>query len=204
MPFVAVGKAALAASAQQDAARLDAPGEDERRHAARVAPADAAGIAALGTQLRAEAQPPVRHAILNRLTEIGTEAAARELAACLGAPDAALRNGAIAALRLMPDATLAILPEVLADPDHDTRLFGVNILQGLSHHETPNRLADILLSETDVNIAAAAVEALAEVGQSGQLAAVRAARARFAAHPFLVFACDFAVERIAADATGAP
>jgi HEAT repeat protein len=204
MPFVTVGEAALAASDQPDCARLDAPDGTERRRAARGTPADSAGIAALGARLRHEADPSVRDAILNRLTEIGTEAAARQLAACLGAQDAALRNGAIAALRLMPEPTLAVLPEVLADPDHDVRLFGVNILQGLSHPDTPDRLAELLSAAADVNIAAAVVEALAEVGQSGQLPAVRAARIRFAAHPSVVFACDLAAERMLADAAGAP
>ena len=63
----------------------------------------------------------------------------------------------------------------------------------------PHWLAQVLRSEVEVNVVGAALEVLAEVGGPEALEALRAARTRFAADPFIVFAADLALERIEAE-----
>jgi replication-associated recombination protein RarA len=62
----------------------------------------------------------------------------------------------------------------------------------------PGWLLLVLKGDSAVNVVAAAIEVMAEVGQPEHSVALRAAVQRFAADPFIGFAADMAIERIEA------
>lgn len=168
----------------------------ERRRAARMLAGDPAGAEALCARLEQEADPSVREAIGTGLMHHPTPLVVERLLAFLRAEDAALRNQAIELLASMPDVVGRRIEEVLADEDSDVRIFAVNILATLPHARVPEWLAHVVDREEHINVCAAAVDVLAEIGTPADIPALRNLRRRFAADPFLVFACDAAIARI--------
>ncbi len=63
-------------------------------------------------------------------------------------------------------------------------------------------LCDLLDSEPEPNVCAAAVDALAEIGGAEALPVLTRCKERFAATPFLEFAIKIAIDRIRSQATG--
>jgi len=108
----------------------------------------------------------------------------------------ALRNGAIEALQEMPDAVAPHLQQLLSDADSDVRIFAVNILAVLRHLRAPEWLAAVIRSDTHVNVCAAAIDGLAEVGSPEALNDLADLRRRFAGNAFMEFAIDAAMSRI--------
>ena len=87
---------------------------------------------------------------------------------------------------------------LLLDADPDVRIFTVNLLGELRHEQVPHWLQQVLLSDREVNVVAAAIEVMAETGQPEHIEALRETRRRFADDPFIGFAADVAIERIRA------
>jgi hypothetical protein len=98
----------------------------------------------------------------------------------------------------MPEATGPCVSALLTDGDADVRIFAVNLLTDLHHPKVPAWLQQVLEHEQEVNVVAAAIEVLSEVGEVAHLPALRVARQRFAEHAFIAFAVDLTVERIEA------
>jgi hypothetical protein len=98
----------------------------------------------------------------------------------------------------MPEATGPCVSALLADGDADVRIFAVNLLTDLHHPKVPAWLQQVLEQEREVNVVAAAIEVLSEVGDTTHLPALRAVRQRFADHEFIAFAVDMTVARIEA------
>lgn len=155
---------------------------------------DAAG--ALCDRLEVETSPSVRAVLFTSLIKLQSVDVAGRLAVHLRSDDAQLRNGAIEALQEMPSAIAPHLRRLLADDDSDVRIFAVNILGALRHADAPDWLAQVVRAETHVNVCAAAVDALAEVGGLGAIDALEELRARFPAEAFMNFAIDTAIRRI--------
>ena len=170
-----------------------------RRRAARDLASHADAALLLGERLGVETEPSVREALFTALTMYPSEAAARTLLALLRTEDARLRNGAIEALAAMPAAVGPHITSLLRDPDSDVRIFTVNLLIDLRHARVAQWLLQVLQEETHVNVVAAAIEVLAEVGTVAELPALRGARERFADDVFIGFATDIAIERIEAE-----
>jgi len=143
-----------------------------------------------------EASPSVRAVLFTTLIHLQSPAVAVRLAALLRSDDAPLRNAAIEALQEMPDAFAAHLQELLADDDSDVRIFAVNILGALRHTQAPVWLAGVVRSDPHVNVCAAAVDGLAEVGGLEALADLEDLRRRFDGNAFMEFAIDAAMRRI--------
>jgi len=174
---------------------LDSASADARWAAARrlSSPED---VASLSTALERETEPRVREAIFTSLARIGGLQSARALAERIRSDEAALRTGAIDALRSMGPEREEMLAELLADPDSDVRLLACEIArQGQGERAGP-LLCDLLLRETEPNVAAAAVEVLTEIGDSRALPALERCGERFAGQPFLSFAIGIARDRI--------
>jgi HEAT repeat protein len=169
-----------------------------RRRAARDLAEQPDNVSVLGKRLNAEADPSVREALFNALAAHPGAAVADVLLALLRAEDAGLRNGAIEALSTMPMVVGPHIAAHLRDADPDVRIFTVNLLGDLRHAQVTHWLLQVLLFETEVNVVAAAIEVLAEVGSPAEAPALRAARARFENDDFIAFAADMAIERIAA------
>ncbi len=223
MPLIRKDLAAAASSDARDAADLLRSGTtDERWHAARALGSEATvdpsphgdpapggaiaanrfrdGTKALAEALMAEADPRVREAIFTSLVRIGSQQCVAAVIPCLRQDDAALRTGALDALRAMIGAVSPVLPALLADPDADIRLLACDLLRELPAAEATRMLCDVLSRETEANVCAAAVDVLADVGTIEALPALRATAARFSDVTFLGFAVKIAMERIHADA----
>lgn len=179
-------------------AQLRSGDVEQRRWAARDLAVHHQAASALGEQLLRETDAAVREALLTSLASQASEAAAGALLPLLRSDDAQLRNGAIEALAGMPQAVGPRIAGLLGDTDVDVRIFTVNLLGELRHPQVLPWLLQVLAREPEVNVVAAAVEVLAEVGSPEHGSALRAAQARFAGDDFIGFAVDMAVERIEA------
>lgn len=179
-------------------AQLRDASADRRRWAARDLSAHPDAAAVLGAALAREADTTVREALFTSLAAMPGPQAADALVSLLRSEDAHLRNGAIESLAGMPDQAGERLQALLGDGDPDVRLFAVNLLTDLRHPQVPRWLEQVLATEPEVNVVAAAVDVLAEVGAPSQLAALRAAARRFPDDAFLGFAVDVATARLEA------
>lgn len=182
--------------------QLQDPNPLARRWAARDLVDYPAAASALAARLLQEADLSVREVILTSLTLIGSPAAIQGLLDCLRSEDACLRNEAIACMQQLPADVAPIMQQLLHSDDADLRIFAVNILAALCHPQVENWLIQVLQEDPHVNVCAAALDLLAEVGTPAAAAAIRLAKGRFAAQPYIQFAADLALARVAE--SGAP
>lgn len=175
----------------------------ERWAAARAATKVPGSSAALATALRKEPDPRVREALFTALARIAMPESAEELVSLLRSDDAALRTGALDALRILIPTTHGFLPALLRDSDADVRILSCELARGLSAPEATPLLCALLASEREINVCAAVVDVLAEVGEANALAALAECARRFADIPFLVFAIKIATDRISAQSVRA-
>jgi len=177
-------------------ADLSADESSVRRAAARGLTAHPEAAMDLCDRLEVEVSPSVRAAILTTLVHLQSPEVAVRLASHLRSDDASLRNAAIEALQEMPDAIAVHLQDLLADDDSDVRIFAVNILAALRHVRAPQWLAEVIRSDPHINVCAAAVDGLAEVGGPEVLSDLEALRIRFEGNAFMAFAIDAVICRI--------
>lgn len=168
-----------------------------RRQAARDLVAYPAASAALFNQLAQEQDTSVREVIFTSLTRIGNEEAVAGLITCLRSEDAMLRNEAIEAMKQLPQEMAPIMGQLLHDPNSDVRIFAVNVLESLCHPEVENWLIEVISHDSHLNVCATAVDLLGEVGSSRAHDALQALKQRFAGEPYIQFAADIALKRIA-------
>lgn len=168
----------------------------ERRWAARDLVEYPESAAALGDHLLREVETQVREAVFTTLGAMAHGEAVQALLPLLRSEDAQLRNGAIEALIEMPQAVGPRILALLEDPDPDVRIFTVNLLGDLKHPDLNTWLIRVLTGDEHVNVVAAAIEVVAEVGTPESVPALQAAVRRFSQDPFLGFAADVAIERI--------
>jgi HEAT repeat protein len=159
-----------------------------------TAPADPETIV---EALQSAASPAERARLLNGLIQAGDPA---PLARLLRAEDAAVRAGALGALRIIAPAALPLLPALLTDPDPDVRVLAAEIALGLPGETATEVLIPVLLHDPHQNVCAAAVEVLAEAGTQAAVPALQALAARFPANDFLTFAAAAAAARLSARA----
>jgi HEAT repeats len=114
----------------------------------------------------------------------------------LRADDASIRTGALDALRAMPRAAEALMPQLLADDDPDVRLLACEIARPMNNSEGARMLCELLEREPEANVCAAAVEVLAEIADANALPALSRCATRFPEDPFLAFAIKIAAERL--------
>ncbi len=168
-----------------------------RREAAHRLAGDPDAVDPLADRLGREADRSVREAILLALGRIGTEAAAQRLFDLLGSEDVWLRNAAIETLSEMDAAVIGALDRTLSDRDSDRRIFAVNILVSLRHRAAVDYARRVLAEDDHVNVVAAAIDVLAEIGTPDMIPEIEAAAARFPDAPFLTYAARAASRRIA-------
>ncbi|CAK0744288.1 HEAT repeat domain-containing protein [Gammaproteobacteria bacterium] len=152
--------------------------------------------ARLCTRLEQETQPPVREAIFTSLIRIGGHPVVKGLLPLLRSDDAAIRNGAIDTLQRLPEALAPYMEIMLRDPDSDYRIFAINIMTNLRHPRTPEWLRAVIERDRHINVCAAAVELMAEVGSPEDVAILASLPERFDQDPFLHFATEIAIRRI--------
>ena len=148
-------------------------------------------------RLHVEQQRSVREVILTSLTRIGDEAAVTGLVGWLRSEDAQMRNEAIAAMKELPDEVAPIMGALLADADSDVRIMAVNVLESLRHAHVEAWLIDVISNDPVVNVCGTAVDLLGEVGTPAAQAALQGLKLRFPSEPYIQFAADIALKRIA-------
>jgi HEAT repeat protein len=170
---------------------------ETRWAAARAAGAWPACAQALADALPAEPSARVREAMLTSLSRMGAAGMAGVLP-LLRSDDANLRTGALDALHIIVTANSALLPPLLADADVDIRILSCELARRLPAAQATAMLCELLRTEADANVCAAAVDVLAEVGQREALPVLADCSTRFAASSFLKFAIQVAADRIRA------
>jgi HEAT repeat protein len=172
---------------------------DERWRAARALDgAEPRALGALTAALAGEADARVREAILTALARTDSCEALAAMLPLLRSDEAERRTAALDAMRAMPTATVSMLPELLEDADPDVRVLACELARQAPGEEAQTLLCALLDREADVNVCAAAVEVLAEIGEARALPALRRCAARHAAAPFLGYAIEAATRLIAA------
>ncbi len=147
-------------------------------------------------RLEVETSPSVRAVLFTTLIQLQSPGVAARLADLLRSDDVPLRNAAIEALQEMPDAIAPHLEQLLADDDSDVRIFTVNILATLRHARASEWLLGVMRADPHINVCAAALDGLAEVGGPDALPDLEDLRHRFAGNGFMEFAIDAATRRI--------
>lgn len=167
-----------------------------RRRAARLLGERREGGEGLCARLAIEDDPAVREAIAAALLRQPGPAVARLLVGLLGSEEAPVRNQAIELLADMPEETAPLIEGILADAESDVRIFGVNVLASLPHPRVPAWLTALIEHEPHVNVCAAAVDLLADVGTPEAVPALRRLADRFPGETFLNFSIRVAIDRI--------
>jgi HEAT repeat protein len=171
---------------------------DERWAAARAAGGLPEAAAALAAALLHESDARVREAMFTSLVRIGTRDSVARVLPMLRSNDSALRTGALDALRSSPSAAHEFLPQLLSDPDVDVRILSCELARSLPSEEASRSLCALLAHEPEINVCAAAIEVLAEVGDQAALPTLARCAQRFSQVPFLEFAIKLATNRITA------
>jgi HEAT repeat protein len=179
------------ASLQDDLRSLDVA---VRRAAVRGANGPGA-MALLVGRLEAEPDQGVREMILTHLVR-GGGVATLPLLDLLRSEDARLRNAVIETLQSMGEAVVPEIERLLDDPDSDIRIFAMNIVHSLQSPRVPDIALRVIANDPHVNVCAAAIDVLAEVGRPDMAGALRDVANRFPDQPFLGFAVRAALKRI--------
>ena len=135
------------------------------------------------------------------LARIGTPECVAGVLPLLRSDDANLRTGALDALRVMTSSVRDLLPPLLHDSDVDVRILSCELARSLPGEDATHMLCELLANERDVNVCAAAIDVLAEVGNARALPVLAACAHRFPDTPFLAFAIQIATDRIHAQST---
>jgi HEAT repeat protein len=170
--------------------------ENERWAAARAAAELPNSVAALGSAVARETSPRVREAMLTALARIATPQSVEVVLPLLRSDDAEVRTGASDALAAMAKATWPYLAALLRDTDEHVRVLACELLRNLPGEQAVPLLCQVLESEPEANVCAAAVDALAEIGGASALPALTRCAERFRATPFLQFAIGVAIDRL--------
>ncbi len=178
-------------------ARLASPDPQIRRDAARDLTGNPEAVSALVTALEIEDAAAVRQALVSALVSTGDRAVVAPLADMLRSEDAARRSEAVTALQQLPEIASEVIAGLLDSEDSDLRIMAVDVIRMLPNADAPGWLRHLLAHETHPNVVGVAVDRLAEIGGPDDLPVLRAVRDRFAADPYVAFAAELVIERIA-------
>jgi HEAT repeat protein len=181
--------------------QLTSSSADERWAAARTAANVAGGLAAIAAALPTEHDPRVREAMFTTLARSGTPESIDAVIALLRSDSANLRTGALDALRIMVGAAPELLPRLLSDEDSDVRILSCELARSLPDPEATRLLCVLLAAEQEINVCAAAVDVLAEVGGTDALACLNECARRFGESAFIAFAIKIVTDRIVSQST---
>jgi HEAT repeat protein len=154
---------------------LKSPDAADRRFAAGELgyAAHTAAVPALLAAL-ADESVPVREAAADALMSIGGEAVCRPVMELLHSDDAPLRNYAVEILESLPADDVQPLAVLAVSPSADVRKFVVDVLGRVSGIENTPAYDCLLgaLADVNVNVAAAAAEAVAQIAQPAAIDAL--------------------------------
>lgn len=199
MPLIRKGLPEPAAPLAVGDRQLTSDTPSERWSAARAIGGSAAEVAALASALLTETDPTVREAILTSLARSNVPAAVDAVLVHLRSDDAHLRTGALDALRAMSSVVGPRVGELVRDSDPDIRLLACELLRHAPAAEASSLAANILEHDPEVNVCAAVVEVLAEVGGPADRKALSRCAERFPGESFLRFAIQVTIERLSTE-----
>jgi HEAT repeat protein len=176
-------------------ARLQSANAEERWEAARRLAEFPESLLALAKLLEIEQDERVREAALTSLAKRNSIESFDIILRYLRVDDAALRTAALDALKLMPRLVGLRLDALLADADPDIRVLACDLARVAPPAISQKSLGAILACEREVNVCAAAVDLLAEIGTPEILPALAACAQRLAP-PFLRFSIESATAQI--------
>jgi HEAT repeat protein len=176
-------------------ADLESADDDVRRAAVRLA-TRLGEAEVLARHLEDERDAGLREAILTSLVRIGGVKAARPLIQMLSTEDALLRSAVIETLQSMGEAVVPEIERLLDDENPDLRIYAVNIIHSMRSTRAPDIALGVIATDPHVNVCAAAVDILAEVGRPEMADELRAVANRFPDQQFLAFAVRAAIKRI--------
>ena len=177
--------------------QLQDPEPAARRWAARDLLAFPQATVALVARLQCEDERSVREVILTTLTRLGDDIAVAGMVDWLRSEDVQMRNEAIAAMKELPEEVAPIMGALLNDADSDVRIMAVNILESLCHPKVEQWLLEVIDKDMVVNVCGTAVDLLGEVGTARAQEALEHLKLRFATEPYIQFAANIALKRIA-------
>ncbi|WP_341677704.1 hypothetical protein [Niveibacterium sp. SC-1] len=149
--------------------------------------------------LAREGESAVRRRILSTLVSWRDPAPIAALVARLRQVDGVSRNEIMDALRDVGGPVEREVPSLLAASDPDLRLYAFTVLRAQRSAQVLGWIEETLAHETDANVAAAALELLAQIGTPAEHAWLEAPGVRFADVPFIQFAIAAVARR-----TGTP
>ena len=167
-----------------------------RREAALGLDGVARAVPALLRRAGVETEPAVRDAVLTTLAAQDTEPVASGLAEFLASDDAGLRTAAAEAMATMPRSVPALVPALIADPDHDVRVMTAMVLADLHHPESQSWLATMISNDPHPNVVTSAIDALLPSAGPEHVPLLEAAMRRFPDDPFLRFTVEKAMPRL--------
>jgi HEAT repeat protein len=155
-----------------------------------------AAAEALCATLLNEADDALRDAIAVSLASAGGHGVVSKLAPMLRSDDPAIRNIAVDILKELPQDVAPLMETLLSDPDPDVRILMVNVLASLRHAKVEAWLIGVVAHDENVNVVAAAVEALVEIGGVAARGALSRAADRFSHEPFIVISVENALHHV--------
>jgi HEAT repeat protein len=176
--------------------QLDDLSPDCRREAALALEGSTEAIPALLERIGTERERSVRDAILTTLAAHDTAPVAEGLAVHLASDDAGLRTGVAEALATMPRSVPALLPEWLANPDHDVRVMAAMVLADLPEPVAGKWLIRMIVEDPHANVVTAAIDALLPMATVEHAPALQSAVERFPDDPFLRFLLERLLPRL--------
>jgi len=150
--------------------------------------------------LRRERSPVVREALFSALARIASPQSVEAVLPFLRSDDALIRTEASDALLAMKDVMWPYVAPLLRGPDADVRVLACGLLRDMPGEVAVSLCCGLLDAEPEPNVCAAAVEVLAEVGESSALPVLERCGKRFSDTPFLVFSIQMAIDRIRSQA----
>jgi HEAT repeat protein len=175
---------------------LDSSDAESRWTAARALAGHADAVPELAAALGRETVPRVREAIMTALMRIGNNASVVAMLPFLRSQDAGLRVAAIESLQALPEAIAPFMTPLFGDRDSDVRLLATELARNMNGSEATRLLCELIEHEQHLNVCAAAIDVLTEVGTPEAIPMLEKCAVRFAETPFLPFAISVAIARI--------
>jgi HEAT repeat protein len=195
-PSIATSEPQRGMSLSECEARFSDGDAEVRSQAARELAVCDSGARVLLSRLEQEQSTLVRESIFTSLTQLGDSRAVAGMVELLRSEDAELRNGAIEALKLLPESVAEFIPGLLADIDPDVRILTISILESLRHPLVEEWLIEVIEEDQHLNVCGAALDLLAEVGTERSVGPIRGLRERFKDAPYMQFTADLVLKRI--------
>ncbi|MBO8129231.1 MAG: HEAT repeat domain-containing protein [Peptococcaceae bacterium] len=157
---------------------------------------DETAINALVDLLTLEHSRLVQEAAVAALIRINMPQVAEAVVQLLESTDAWVRNAAVEILQGLGETASDVVRDLLQSFDPDLRLFAVNVLGEAKYRKAVSLLQEVVNNDSNVNVVAAAVEYLGEMGSRvTDVRCLENAGRRFK-DPFLHYAVDEALKKI--------